>query len=103
MPKFFVKWQVDPTKIPANPEEMAKSWLAMLEMTKADINAGKLKDWGMDAGASWGYGIMQEASEAEVFTDLLKWIPYIQFEVTPVLTVEQVVESIKKAAAAAMK
>jgi hypothetical protein len=101
MPKFFVKWNMDMTKIPASPEEMAKAWLAMAEMVKADIKAGKMKDWGMAAGGGWGYGIMEEASEAELYTALLKWIPYIQFEVTPVLTLEQVTESIMKATAAA--
>jgi len=103
MPKFYVKWQMDTTKIPVNPEERVKGWLAMLEMTKADIKAGKLKDWGMGAGGGGGYGIMEEANEAELYTALMKWIPYVQFEVCPVLTVDQAIESIKKAVAAAKK
>jgi hypothetical protein len=55
----------------------------------------------MAAGGGWGYGIREEASEVELYTALMKWIPYIQFEVTPVLTVEQVMDSIMKAVAAA--
>ena len=103
MSKYFVKWQMDPTKTPVNPEERVKGWLAMAEMVKADIAAGKIKDFGIAAGGGWGYAIREEASEAEVFTALLKWSPFIRFEVTPVLTVEQAAESINNAAAAAMK
>jgi hypothetical protein len=103
MSKYFVKWRMDPTKTPVNREEMVKGWLAMAEMVKADIAAGKIGDFGIAAGGSWGYAVREEASEAELFAALLKWEPSIEFEVTPVLTVEQAVESIKKVAAAAMK
>ena len=103
MPKFYVKWHMDPTKTPADPEEMVKGWLLMAEMVKADMKAGKVKDFGVAAGGADGYAIREEASEADLFTALLKWMPSVQFEVTPVLAVDQVVESIKKAAAAAKK
>ena len=103
MAKFFVKWQMDPARIPSDPEERVKSWLLLAEMVKADMEAGKVKDFGIAAGGGWGYAVREEASEAELFTALLKWQPFIGFEVTPVLKVEQAVESIKKAAAAAMK
>jgi len=103
VPKFYVKWLMDPTKIPANPEEMVKGWLLMAEMVKADMKAGEIKDFGVAAGGSGGYAIREEASEADLFTALLKWMPSVQFEVTPVLTMNQTVESIKKAAAAAKK
>ena len=103
MPKFYVKWLMDPTRTPANPEEMVKGWLLMAEMVKADMKAGEIKDFGVAAGGSGGYAIREEASEADLFTALLKWMPSVQFEVTPVLTMDQAVESIKKAAAAAKK
>ena len=103
MAKFFVKWQMDPSRTPSNPEEMVKSWLLLAEMVKADMKAGKIKDFGIAAGGGWGYAIREEASEADVFTALLKWMPSVGFEVTPVLTVDQAVASIMQAAAAAKK
>ena len=103
MPKFYVKWQLDPAKTPADPEERAKGWLSMLEMVKADMKAGVTKDWGCAAGGACGYAINEAPSETELFTRLLKWMPYVQFEVTPVLTVDQTIESIKKAVAAMKK
>ena len=101
MPKFFIKWQLDSTKIPANPEERVKGWLSMLEMTRANMTAGVTKDWGCFAGGNGGYSIGEAPSETELFTNLLRWMPHVQFEVTPVLTVDQTIEAIKKAAAAA--
>jgi len=101
--KFYMKWWLDPSKVPVNPEERAKGWLSMLEMTKADMKAGLTKDWGGAAGGDWGYAVIEAPNETELFTNLLKWIPYVHFEVTPVLTVDQTMESIKKAAAAAEK
>lgn len=75
----------------------------MLEMIKADMNAGVTKDWGMTAGGECGHAISEAANEAELFTGLLKYIHYAHFEVVPVLTVDQTIESIRKAVAAAQK
>lgn len=103
MAKFYVKWWLEPTKVPVDAEQRVKGWLSMLEMIKASLNAGVTKDWGMAAGGDFGYTISEAANEAELFTRLLAWIPHAHFEVVPVLTVDQAIEAIKKAAAAAKK
>jgi predicted small metal-binding protein len=100
VPKFYVKWQLDPTQAPANAKERIKAWISMLEMVKADRKAGLVKDWGCAAGGDCGYSINEAESETELFTRLLKWMPYVHFEVTPVLTVDQTIQSIKKASSA---
>lgn len=99
MPKFYVKWQINPLMTPKTPEERGKLWLSMLEMSKADMQAGKVKDWGACADGSEGYAIREEASEADLFAGLMKWLPYANFDAKPVLTVDQMIESVKKAAA----
>jgi hypothetical protein len=101
--KFFIKWQLDPNRVPIDAKERAKAWLSMIEMVKEDMKAGTVKDWGTAAGGDWGYSVNEARSETELFTRLLKWIPYAHFEVTPVLTVDQTMESIKKAGATAKK
>ena len=98
MPKFFMKWQIDTTKTPVNPEERMKLWLSMLEMVKADLEAGVIKDWGICGDASCGYAF-SELSAEDLYTALLKWMPYINFDIKPVLNVNQTIESIKKSAA----
>ena len=101
MSKFYVRWQLNPQWTPATPEERVKLWLGLLEMVKADFQTGKVKDWGNVPGEARGYTIREDASEADLFTALLKWMPYVNFEVRPVLTIDQTVESIKKAVATA--
>ena len=46
MPKFLILWEIDPTFTPKTPEERLKLWLTMLNMVKADLQAGALKEWG---------------------------------------------------------
>jgi hypothetical protein len=103
VPKFYLKWQLDPARIPTDPKEAAKSWISMLEMVKADKKAGLIKDWGAAAGGMSGYSISEAENETELFTTLLRWMPYVHFEAIPVLTVDQTMAAIKKVAAAAKK
>jgi hypothetical protein len=42
---------------------------------------------------------LEKGSEAEIFASLLKWIHYVTFEVKPILSVDQVISAINKAAA----
>jgi hypothetical protein len=101
MPKYYVKWEMRPQMTPSAPEETFKLLLSLLEMTKQDMQTGGVKDWGVVAGESCGYSIVELPSEVDFATNSLKWMRYVNFEVKPVLTVDQSVESIKKAAAAA--
>jgi hypothetical protein len=101
MPRFHITWEMNMLDNPKTPEERAKLWLTLLEMVKADLKAGFLKDWGMAAGGLKGYGVWDGVSEAELFLNLLKWTTYVSFKVAPVLTVDQTIESIRKAVAAA--
>lgn len=103
MPKFLVLWKMEPTMIPLDlgtartlsAEEMVKGWLRGFEAVKAGMKAGLMKDFGVFAGGGAGYGIWEVASEAELFTHLLKYIG-VNFEVKPVLTVDQCIEAFKK-------
>jgi len=100
---------VEPTLWPATREERIKLILSLNEMTKADLKAGSIKDWGCEPGGWSGYGISEGLSETQLNTSLLKYTG-IRFEVMPVLTIDQsiesfnkAVESMKKAAASATK
>jgi len=101
MAKYYFRWQWNPQITITNPEERAKLLFSLLEMTKQDLQTGKLKDWGTVPGESSGYAIKEVASETDLLTDSLKFMPYVNFEVKPVLTVDQTLESIKKAVAEA--
>lgn len=88
--------------IPTNPEERVKLWISMLELVKADLKSGALNDWGMCSDASGGYALV-ETDEKTLYTTILRWMPYIIFNIKPVLTVDQIIESIKRAVAGSKK
>jgi hypothetical protein len=39
---------------------------------------------------------MEAKSEEELFASILKWVPYVSFDATPVITVDQTLEQIMK-------
>ncbi len=98
MTKFFMRWEVDSAFIPDDPEERTKQWLKMLEMVKADIKEGITADWGLCSGELAGHSVTADTTAEKVNTNLLRWMPYVKFEVSPVLTVDQTMKSIKTAA-----
>jgi len=97
MSRFYLKWNLNYSATPSDPEQRVKLWLSMLEMVKADMKGGKLKDWGMCNNGDSGYAIYEEANDADLFTRLLKWMPYVTFDAKPVLTVDESIAAIKKA------
>jgi hypothetical protein len=114
VPKFYIKWQGRPQQLEAwKPEDIEtslKEWLSRSErgkaacgMVKADLKVGNLKDWGCDLSGESGYAISEGLSETELSAVLQKYAQYIHFEVTPVLTADQFVESATKAADAMKK
>jgi hypothetical protein len=98
MAKYHVKWELNPLTSPEDPEKRAKLWISMLEMVKSDLQAGRFRDWGAHVDINSGYCIA-EGTEVEVFASLLKWIPYVIFDVKPALSVDQVTETINRAVA----
>ena len=99
MTKFFIKWWVNVDKLPNTPQEAGKLHLQMLEMVKADMSDTRLKDWGQFSNGACGYCIA-EMSEQDIFSIMLKYMPVIGFELSPVLSVDQSMDLLKKAAAA---
>jgi hypothetical protein len=51
---------------------------------------------------SGGYQVM-EGSETELFNNLMKWYPFVQFDAKPVFNADQVKEAINKAVAGSKK
>jgi hypothetical protein len=102
MAKFYLKWHMNPTSIPKNPEERGKLMLSMLETLRADLNSGALTDWGLysDASgqcsdASEGY-MLAETDETSLRATIQKWSPYVIFDIKPVMTVDQTIAGIKR-------
>jgi len=100
MTRFYVKFRKNPRTMPTDPEERVKLWMTLLAEVKKDLAAGHFIDWGVCADISEGYCI-SELDEQMLHTLSLKYVPYIIFDSKPVLTVDQVMESIQRAVALA--
>jgi hypothetical protein len=95
MSKFFAKWWIDNSRLPASPQENAALRVKMLEMVKAELSAGKFTDWGQYGNGMAGYCI-GEGSEEDIYAIMFKWMPVVQFKVLPVLSVDQSINIMKK-------
>jgi hypothetical protein len=87
MTKFLLRWQLNHKLIPANPEDRVKLWISMHEMAIACLESGASSDWRICNDASAGYAFA-EGDEKTVYTTILKRIPYVSFDIKPVLTVD---------------
>ena len=103
MLKFHVRWQQNPKASFKTAEERSNLVLLMLEWVKANMQSGLIKDFGNYVDGSGGYAIVEAAIEADLFTSLHKWMPYVVFDARQVSTVDidQDIESRKKAASEA--
>jgi hypothetical protein len=97
MTKFHIEWQKNPSLTPTDPAKMIQLNLSLLEMVKAELKAGRLTDWGHYCNGSSGYCIV-EGTETDMVPTLLKYSPYILFDVKPVISVDQSIEANKLAA-----
>jgi hypothetical protein len=103
MTKYYAKWTMNPLEIPKSPEERMKMWQLSLEMVKAQMKAGIIKDWGITSDMSEGYSIGEFANETDVAAQAIKWIPALNVVAKPVLTVDQCSEMFKKIATSMKK
>jgi hypothetical protein len=95
MSKFLILWELDTTKLPEKPEQALSLYIEQLNMIKEDFKKDTKLDWGLFAGSNSGYSV-SEGTEQEIDFGLLKYSPYVKFRVFPVLSVDQVLENVKK-------
>jgi len=94
MGKYLVLWEIDQTKIPADPKERRDAWSLFMAVVRQDIEKGIVTDWGAFVGETKGYSI-NKGSEVEVMKTLQQFVPYCIFSVHPIATEGQVNEMIK--------
>lgn len=95
MPKFLCTWELDHSKIPVDPKERAAGWNMLMKVVHQDIKNGLTTDWGAFAGGGKGYAVF-EGSAAEIYTSIQQYIPFVQFELHPLVSANEVDEIIQK-------
>ncbi len=96
MTKHLLIWKVNENLWPTAPEVGLKLQLGMLQMVKEDISKGIHKEWGMSVNGSMGYAI-SELGEKELYASIMKFQPYIHFEVHAILSADEVVNILQAA------
>lgn len=95
--RFLTMWKMNPDMVPKDPEERMKLWLSMMDMIKASLRSGEILDWGEFCDLSGGYTI-SEGDDMDHLIGLMRYTPYVIFDAKPVLSADQVIEAIRKAA-----
>lgn len=96
MPKFFIEWEGNVSLNSEDYANLLKKTLSLLEMVKAGMKSHKITDWGAYGDLRTGYMII-EGTQEEIMTELLKYTPFVLFDVKPVVNVDQTIEAVKAA------
>ena len=94
MGKVLLLWELDRTRVSADPKERLTAWTMMTNMVKSDLKSGNLKEWGMFAAELAGYAI-REGTDEETAIETGRYEPYVKFKAYSVLSVSQTEEVLK--------
>ena len=94
MPKYFMTWEVDPTRVPIDLKERGGLWGGMVEIVKQEIKDGITTEWGCFVGESKGYSV-GEQSAIDLAKTLQQFYPFVTFEVHQVMTIDEMAEVIQ--------
>lgn len=94
MAKYLLLWQMDPARIPTDPQERARAWEPFLETIAQDKEKGVGKDWGTFVGELNGYAVV-EGTEVEIEQMVNQYLPFVTFKTHPVVSLEQEMEAMK--------
>jgi hypothetical protein len=85
MGKYLILWKVDLNKMPISREERAAALGPMVDLVEQGMKENRIKDWGAFVGEMSGYSIA-EGTEIEVAISNQQWIPFLEFEVHPIIS-----------------
>lgn len=94
MSKYLITWESDESLWPTDPKEQAALVGKLAEMVKQSIKEGKTLDWGIFVGGDKGYSV-GEGNAVDLYKDLQKYHPYINFNVQEVLSIDEVLAVMK--------
>jgi hypothetical protein len=97
MAKFIVFWEYDTTKLPETHEQQISLYNEQVNMLKGAFEKRnpQILDLGQFPGSYKGY-LICEGTPQEIDFGLAEFTPYIKFDVYPILSLEQILENLKK-------
>jgi len=94
MSKYLITWEADESIWPTAPKEQGALVSKLGDMVKQSMKEGKTHDWGIFVGGDKGYSV-GEGNALDLYKDLQRYHPYINFNVQEVLSIDEVLEAMK--------
>ena len=97
MGKYLMLWKLDYRYMPVDPAERAAGWQLLIELVKQDMEKGLVKDWNAFVGEPAGCNIVEGTVE-DIQRMMTLFVPYVEFEVHELITLDKVENVIKSMA-----
>ena len=94
MGKYILHWEVEASKTPEDPKQRQEQWTLFQETVVQQMKNNEIQEWGEYVGEINGYAIM-EGSEVDIQKLVALWVPFVKFNVKPVMNIEQAMEATK--------
>lgn len=95
MGRYLSLWEIDSSKLPADPKEQFELFNRLQNMVKEDIKNGKIIGFGMFLDGYSGYAI-DEGTEEEVALLVMKYYPFVKCKLQQVISTDQMDGIMKK-------
>ena len=90
----LILWKAENTLFPLNPEERRTLIMSMAEGVKKNLESKTFTMWGISAGGGQGFTV-SEKEPREIYAATAPYFPYIKFEITPMLSIDEMIDTIK--------
>lgn len=97
MARYLMLWELDRTRIPADPQDRAAAWMTLTNMVRQDLGEGLTESWGAFVGEMKGYCLVK-GNEMDIATMVQKYTPYVYFKTFPVANIEMIDTMLKQMA-----
>jgi hypothetical protein len=94
MPKYVALWEMDASRIPADPQQFATLMAKMIDMTKQWLKDHPGAEWGAFIGEGKGY-CSADMSAQDVIKVNMMFTPYVHFKVYQAASIKELEEVYK--------
>jgi len=94
MTRYLVTWKAVNARQPENVEARVKQDMKFMETIQDALKSGALKDYGIAPDGMKGYAIFEGTETAGALMAQM-FVPFYEFDQTPMLTADQWVEVLK--------
>jgi hypothetical protein len=92
MTKYLISWKVNSQALPANIDENLKLLQETNDWIKAEMAHGCIIDYGEYVDASGGYAVAETDDMTHLYSGLMEFWPYVEFDAKPVITIDQSID-----------